>query len=96
MTVLYTKTATRSTSEEGDIFPKLFTAALESIFRRLTWETSGLKIGSEYLRQHRFADDILMCANTPHELQQMLQELADESDCRVAACACKCDCNVGD
>ena len=28
----------------------------------------------------RFADDILICANTPHELQQMLQELADESD----------------
>ena len=27
-----------------------------------------------------FADDILICANTPHELQQMLQELADESD----------------
>ena len=30
-----------------------------------------------------FADDILICANTPHELQQMLQELADESKIRV-------------
>ena len=43
--------------------PKLFTAALESIFRRLTWETRGLKIDGEYLSHPRFADDILICAN---------------------------------
>ena len=36
---------------QGDtISPKLFTAALESIFRRLTWETRGLKIDGEYLK----------------------------------------------
>ena len=36
---------------QGDtISPKLFTAALESIFRRLTWETRSLKIDGEYLR----------------------------------------------
>ena len=27
-----------------------------------------------------FTDDILICADTSHELQQMLQELADESE----------------
>ena len=54
-------------------------AALESIFRRLIWENRGLKIDGEYLSHLRFADDILICVNTPHELQQMLQELADES-----------------
>ena len=27
-----------------------------------------------------FADDTYICINTPHELQQMLQELADESE----------------
>ena len=27
-----------------------------------------------------FADDILICANIPHELKQMLHELADESE----------------
>ena len=73
MTVIYTKTATRSTSGEEydrEILPKLFTAALESIFRRPTWETRGLKIDGEYLSlNHRFADDILICANIPHELQ---------------------------
>ena len=59
------------------ISPKLFTAALESIFRRLTWETRGLQIDSEYLSHLRFANDILICANTPHELQTMLQKIAD-------------------
>ncbi|MEG7521477.1 MAG: reverse transcriptase domain-containing protein, partial [Chromatiales bacterium] len=66
---------------QGDtISPKLFTATLESIFRRLTWESRGLRIDGEYLSHLRFANDILICANTPHELQQMLQELADESE----------------
>ena len=45
-------------------------AAFERISRRLTWETRGLKID---------AYDILICANTPHDLQQMLQKLADGS-----------------
>ena len=40
----------------------------------------GLKIDGEYLSHLRFADDILICANTPHELQHMLKELADESE----------------
>ena len=53
-------------------------AALESIFLLLTWEARGLKADGEYLSHLRFADDILLCANTPHELQQMVQELADE------------------
>ena len=39
-----------------------------------------MKIGGEYLNHLRFADDILICANTPHELQQMLQELTDERE----------------
>ena len=65
---------------QGDISPKLFTASLESIFRRLTWEIRGLKVDSEYLSHLCLADDILICANTPHEQQQMLQELDDESE----------------
>ncbi len=64
----------------GDsISPKLFTAAHESIFPRFIWETRGLKLDGEYLRHLRFDDDILICANTPHELQQILHELADEN-----------------
>ena len=37
---------------------------------------------SIYLSHLRFADDILICANTPHGLHQMLNQLADESDNR--------------
>ena len=59
--------------------PKLFMSALESIFRRMTWETRGLKIDGGNLSHLRFADNILVCANEPHELQQMLPELVDES-----------------
>ncbi len=75
------KINTRRGVRQGDtIWPNLFTAALERIFRRLIWETRGLKIDGEYLSHLRFADDILICTNTPHEPQQILQEIADESD----------------
>ena len=39
-----------------------------------------MKIDGEYLSYIRFPDDILIRANTPHELQQMLKELADKSE----------------
>ena len=59
--------------------PKLITATLESIFRRLNWENKGVKIDGEFLANLRFADDIFLCIETPQEIQQMLQELSDES-----------------
>ena len=40
----------------------------------------SLGIDGKYISYLRFADDILISANTPHELQQMLHELADESE----------------
>ena len=65
---------------QGDtISHKLFTATLESIIRRLTWENKGVKIDGEFLSNLRFADDIFLCTETPQELKQMLQELSDES-----------------
>ena len=65
---------------QGDtISPKLCTATLESIFRRLNWQNKGVKIDGEFLSHLRFADDIFLCTETPQELQQMLQELSDES-----------------
>ena len=46
---------------QGDtISPKLFTATLESIFRRLNWENKGVKIDGEFLSNLRFADDIFL------------------------------------
>ena len=40
---------------QGDtISPKLFTATLESIFRRLNWENKGVKIDGEFQTNLRF------------------------------------------
>ena len=38
-----------------------------------------MKIDGELLTNLPFADDIFLCTETPQELQQMLQELSDES-----------------
>ena len=38
-----------------------------------------MKIDGEFLSNLGFADDILLCTETPQELQQMLQEISDES-----------------
>ena len=38
-----------------------------------------MKIDGEFLSNLRFVDDIFLCTETPQELQQMLQELSDES-----------------
>ena len=38
-----------------------------------------MKIDGEFLSNLSFADDIFLCRETPQELQQMLQELSDES-----------------
>ena len=64
---------------QGDtISPKLFTATLESIFRRLNWEKKSVKIDGEFLSNLRFADDIFQYTETLKRLQHMLQELSDE------------------
>ena len=69
----------RGVRQEDTITPKLFTATLESIFRRLNWENKGVKIDGEFLSNLRFAYDIFLCTATPQELQQMLQEQPDAS-----------------
>ena len=38
-----------------------------------------MKVDGEFLSNLHFADDIFLCTETPQELQQMLQELSDES-----------------
>ena len=43
---------TRGVRQGVKILPKMFTAALENIFRRVTWKTRGLKIDGEYLHTH--------------------------------------------
>ena len=40
--------------------PKLFTACLEKVFRKLNWSRRGILIDGEYLSHLRFADDIII------------------------------------
>lgn len=65
---------------QGDtISPKLFTLVLEDIFKRLNWEDKGLSIAGSRLSNLRFADDIVLFASDPAELQTMVNDLLDAS-----------------
>ncbi|CAH2240915.1 jg9651 [Pararge aegeria aegeria] len=50
---------------QGDVFsPKLFTAALEDVFKLLDWNGLGININGEYITQLRFADDVVIMADS--------------------------------
>ena len=67
-------------ARQGDcISPKLFTACLEQVFRKLNWEEMGIKIDGQMLNNLRFADDIVLVSEDPGELQEMLEQLNTES-----------------
>ena len=60
---------------QGDpLSPKLFTACLEMVFRKLDWK-SGININGELFNHLRFADDIVLVANNAGEMEEMLQDL---------------------
>jgi len=68
---------------QGDsMSPKLSILSLQSIFNKLNWQERafGYKIGNTYLNNLRFADDIVLVAKTPQELQIMVTELHNESN----------------
>ncbi len=61
--------------KQGDtISPKLFTACLEMVIRDINWE-GGVRINGEILNHLRFADDIVLIAQSTNELQAMLTKL---------------------
>ena len=65
---------------QGDpISPKLFTAALENVFKRLNWEDKGILIDGIRLNNLRFADDICLLSSDFEELRGMLEDLHQES-----------------
>lgn len=61
---------------EGDsLFPKLFTPVLELIINKLNWNKYGLKIRGKYLNHLRFADDLVLLAETSGNLETMMHFL---------------------
>ncbi|CAH2097985.1 unnamed protein product [Euphydryas editha] len=66
---------------QGDpLSPKLFSAVLENIFRKLNWEDFGLNINGSKLNHLRFADDLILFEEKPDILEQMIQSLNEESE----------------
>jgi len=68
-------------ARQGDnISPKLFTACLQdTILNQINWENRGINIDGEYLAHLEFADDILLIAHSPQELEQMLIDIHNAS-----------------
>lgn len=65
---------------QGDpLSPKLFTAVLQEIFRKLEWDQYGININGEQLTHLRFADDIILFATTKEHIQNMVVDLDRES-----------------
>lgn len=61
---------------QGDtISPKLFTAVLEDVIKTLAWDRTGINIHGVFLSHLRFADDIVLFAETLEELQVMVESL---------------------
>ena len=55
--------------------PKLFTADLESIYKKLAWENRGLSIEGERLNHLIYADDIVLISENTEGLNIMLSDL---------------------
>lgn len=66
--------------KQGDpISPNLFTALLERIFRQLNWDEIGVTIDGEVLNNLRFADDIVLIAESYENLVHMIETLDKQS-----------------
>ena len=62
---------------QGDVIsPKLFTNALEDLFKLLEWDGLGININGEYITHLRFADDIVIMAESLEHLNAMLSDLS--------------------
>lgn len=54
-------------------------AYLQEIFKKLPGTGKGIKVGSEYLRIHQFADDIVLFREMSGKLKNIIEELNRES-----------------
>ncbi|CAH2104114.1 unnamed protein product [Euphydryas editha] len=65
---------------QGDpLSPKLFSAVLEGIFRKLNWEEYGININGRKMHHLRFADDIVLFEENPEKLSCMINDLDEKS-----------------
>ncbi|CAH2096073.1 unnamed protein product [Euphydryas editha] len=67
----------RAVRQGNIISPKLFIAALEDAFKFLEWKGFGMNINSEYITHLRFANDIVLMAESLEDLSIMFSDLDD-------------------
>ena len=66
---------------QGDtLSPKVFTAAMEAIFKKLPLEERGVNIDGEKLTDLRFADDVALTTSTVKDMETQLNDLNTESE----------------
>ncbi|EPB72987.1 hypothetical protein ANCCEY_07908 [Ancylostoma ceylanicum] len=63
---------------QGDtVSPKLFTATLENVVRRLEWDKMEVRVDGPLLHHLRFADDIALVTPTISQAERMLADFDD-------------------
>lgn len=55
--------------------PKLFNLTIEKPFRHLKWQNKGILINGKGLNHLRFANDVVLIAQHPEDLKEILTEL---------------------
>ncbi|EYC45304.1 hypothetical protein Y032_0432g1349 [Ancylostoma ceylanicum] len=63
---------------QGDtVSPKLFTATLEDVMRRLEWDNMGVRVDGRLLHHLRFADDIVLIISNISQAERILADFDD-------------------
>ncbi|CAK1601779.1 unnamed protein product [Parnassius mnemosyne] len=70
----------KGVKQDDPISRILFNAVLEKNFINMSWSNKGLRINGRYLNNLRFADDVIIVAETTEVLEHMLREF--ENKCR--------------
>lgn len=60
--------------------PDLFNAVLEHHFQISNWKNYGVKINEELLNNLRFADDVVLIAESQEYLLKMINDLSVKSE----------------
>ena len=70
----------RGVRQGDNMSPNPFNACLEDVvFRRMKLEGKGINIDGKHLNNLRFADDLMLMAHTPEELQELIDDLHNKS-----------------
>ncbi|EYC05064.1 hypothetical protein Y032_0084g1759 [Ancylostoma ceylanicum] len=63
---------------QGDtVSPKLFTATLEDVMRRLEWDNMAVRVDGRLLHHLRFADNVVLITSNISQAERMLADFDD-------------------